>query len=48
MLIRELETENQKFEWGSLKSSVNVILNIKPIDKEKKNEPQNTIDDLIA
>jgi hypothetical protein len=48
VLIRELETENQKFEWGSLNSSVNVILNIKPIDKEKKNEPQNTIDDLIA
>ena len=34
VLIRELETENQKFEWGSLNSSVNVIVNIKPIDKE--------------
>ena len=48
VLIRELETENQKFEWGSLNSSVNIIVNIKPIDKEKKNNPQKTIDDLIA
>ena len=48
VLIRELETENQKFEWGSLNSSVNIIVNIKPIDKEKKNNPQKTIEDLIA
>jgi len=46
-LIRILETENQKFEWGSLSSSINIIINIKPSDKEKKTDPQQLMDDLI-
>ena len=46
-LIRVLETENQKFEWGSLSSKINIILNIKPSDKEKMTDPQQLIDDLI-
>ena len=48
VLIRGLEAENQKFEWGSLSSSVNIVINIKPSDKEKKSDPQQLMDNLIA